>query len=197
MRRNINISLILISGLLFGLFQSLNTPFMLIPVLVFNVLCLIFYRSTRLITAFHATNIFLITGFIGRAFILIPDTGAIMLFSAFVDVGSFAIFFVTFGIMLQNQLPRLMERLLMFIAIYYIAFYTSTRFSIIAQLRTLFSPNRQDMLEAVNGFVIVNYVFIGIITLVQAYLIFRFDDIKTREDYRENKRREEIENMFY
>ena len=197
MRRTINIIIIAIATLLAGFSQALLLPVVIIFMAAFNIICLIYYRKTRLIIAFHVVNIFLISGFFVRVFNLVPDQGILLLFSAFMDVGSFALFFVTFGILLQNKIEKRVERAMMFVTIYYIIFYTLTRFQIINYLNIIFSPVRADMLQAVQTFFIINYVFIGIVGIVQVYLIIKFDEYKTRDDYREQKRLQEIENMFY
>ncbi|QWC00343.1 hypothetical protein KHQ88_01885 [Mycoplasmatota bacterium] len=201
MRRNINMIIVFLSSIIAAVLWFLGIvgviPVILCMVL-FNLISLIYYGETRLVIAYHIVTILMITGFFVTSYGLIPQEDLALLFMSFMDIGSFALFFISFGIILQNRMKLSLERIMMLITVYNIIFYTSTRFTILGYVVGFFrTPELNSVENIVLVFTIVNYVFMFIIAFVQAFLIYKFDERLSRREYLEEKRIKKIEKLFY
>jgi len=165
---------------------------------VFNIICLIFYKESRLIIAYHTVSVFIIIGFFVTAYRLVNTEDVWLLFRSFVDVGGFAIFFISFGILLQAKTKLSIERLLMTVTVYNLIFYTSNRLRILNYVIGIFRTTEAGSVdEIIMGFNIANFVVMFFIALIQIYLIYRFDKRLEKREYLNGKRLARIENNFY
>lgn len=198
MRKTINISIIAITTILAGLTQYFLFPYAFIFFWSFNIISLIMYRETPLMVAWHITRMLLITGFFVTLYGLFRnDYSMSLLFMSFMDAGAFVLFLISFGIILQNKTTKRVERFMMVITIFYIIFYTMTRWQIIAYIEVLFSPVNQDIQNGIYAFIITNYVLIALIGLIEIYLVTVFDGYLDKRIYLEKKRIDTIDKLFY
>ncbi|MDA3931149.1 MAG: hypothetical protein PF513_00275 [Tenericutes bacterium] len=201
MRKYINMTIVFLSTILAGVFWFTGIVGYL-PIaglmIVFNIICLIFYRETRLIIAYHAVTIFIIIGFFVTAYQLVSTEEVWLLFRSFVDVGGFAIFFISFGILLQTKTRLSIERLLMTLTVYNILFYTSNRYVITGYLVGFFQTNEAGTVNRIiSSFNITNFVVMFFVALIQVYLIYRFDKRLTKRGFLEDRKQQRIEDKFY
>jgi len=200
MRKTRNILIVLV-GVGLSIFLRLFNFNWAIPIIIslviFHIISLIYYRETRLIIGFHVTAIFLITGYFVYYGQLIDDPQVSLLFRAFDDFGSWILFFLAFGIILQNKTSRFIERSLMVITIFYIIYYTQTRFQIINYLYTIFYPIQRDINNALGGFLAAQYVLLAGIAVLEAFLVSHFERRLSKRKYLEKKHQQEVQEMFY
>ncbi|HKL47633.1 MAG TPA: hypothetical protein VJ878_03105, partial [Candidatus Izemoplasmatales bacterium] len=123
-RRNINIIIVAFATIFAILTQIFIHPSVILFMLAFNIICLIHYRESAFIIAFHITSILLISGFFIIGLNLVSDPDLYMLFHFFVSAGSFVIVIVAFIVILQNRTEKGIEKSLIFIAIIFYIFYT-------------------------------------------------------------------------
>lgn len=196
--RKIYLSILLTISTVLGIILQLNSnPLALIFLISFNIICLIFYRRTRAIVAYHITTIFLMIGYFFTIYGISPDRDFAMLFSAFVDVGTFAIIIVPFIIILKNENESRIEAFMMITGVLRVIYYTSTKFQIMYYLEVFFYPNFVNVRVALRTFSLSNFVFLGIILIMQVYMIQRFD-FQTRKEIRlARKHKQRVQEMFY
>jgi hypothetical protein len=120
-----------------------------------------------------------------------------MLFSAFVDVGTFDIIIVPFIIILKNENESRIEAFMMIIGVLRVIYYTSTKFQIMYYLEVFFYPNFVNVRVAIRTFNLSNFVFLGIILIMQVYMIQRFDFQSRKEIRLARKHKQRVQEMFY
>ncbi|MFP4479084.1 MAG: hypothetical protein ACLFPM_06580 [Candidatus Izemoplasmatales bacterium] len=201
MRKYINMTIVFLSTVLAGLLWFLGFSNLLIVaglMVVFNIVSLIFYRETRLIIAYHVVTIFIIIGFFVSYFRLVTTEELWLLFRSFVDAGGFAIFFISFGIVLQNRTKVTLEVMLMVITVYNLIFYTSNRLTIMNYLVGFFRTTSFNSVERIIfSFNITNFIAMFIIAFIQVYLIYKLDKRLEKQEYLHHKKIQRIEDNFY
>ena len=200
MRRNINMAIVFVSTIIAII---LHTTFIagILPIipffLAFNIICLLYYRESRLIIAYHVTMIFFISGYYVYFGQLINDDGLLTLFRAFMDFGSLIILLISFVLTFTSRIKKFVPQGLLIIAIWAFVFYSSTTLVITGYIAAIVGPNPFDIEQAIMAFRIVGIVIWGLLGFLQIYLIAQFDRSLKRKNYRAQKRVDQINEMYY
>ena len=141
---------------------------MFLTYIPFNVISLIFYRESKMITAYHGMQIFSLFGYFmlyqlaGRSFSLL---GLISF------LGSFVTALIAFGVVLQNKTYKLNERSFMWFAVYGFIFFSLYQPFILNLFTNFFGPDPVAIDRTIDTFYLFRTIFVAGNIVLQLIII--------------------------
>jgi len=141
---------------------------MFLTFIPFNVISLIFYRESKMITAYHAMQIFSLFGY----FMLYQFQGiSFSLFGIISFFGSFVTALIAFGVVLQNKTYKLNERSFMWFAVYGFIFFSLYQPYILNLFTNFFGPDPVAVDRTVDTFFLFRTIFIAVNVILQLIIV--------------------------
>lgn len=141
---------------------------MFLTYIPFNVISLIFYRESKMITAYHAMQIFSLFGY----FMLLQLAGQLFsLFGIISFLGSFVTALVAFGVVLQNKTYKLNERSFMWFAIYGFIFFSLYQPFILNLITNFFGPDPVAIDRTVDIFFLFRTILLVFNVILQLIIV--------------------------
>ncbi|PKK95573.1 MAG: hypothetical protein CVV60_00505 [Tenericutes bacterium HGW-Tenericutes-5] len=136
--------------------------------ITFNVISLIFYRESKMITGYHAMTIVSLFGY----FMLYQLAGRnFSLLGIISFLGSFITVLIAFGVVLQNKTYKLNERSFMWFAVYGFIFFSLYQPFILNLITNFFGPDPVAIDRTVDTFFLLRTILIGVNVVLQLIIV--------------------------
>jgi hypothetical protein len=168
MRKIIIYIILLLTGvanILFYLIYGLPIPILFFILYVpFHVISLIFYRDSKMITAYHILQIIHLFGYF---MIFQTNSQYFRLFGIISFFGVILTAIVAFGVVLQHRTDKFNERTMMWLTIYSLMFYSLYAPLILNLFTNFFGPDPLAIRRTVEVFLIVQMILYAVNIVLQ------------------------------